>query len=69
MNDETKRHDQGLLINKTVLPITEVCMGYDKNAKAGKREATMKIWKFVCRPDQAGESMECNSSKTKRVYE
>jgi hypothetical protein len=55
MNDLTERYDEGFLIDKKHLPITEVCMGYDENRPGqDQRGATLDIKKFRCRPNQAG---------------
>ena len=51
--DDRTRYDEGWLINKTVLPVIQVCMGY--STKGGnKRSAGFDIFDFKCRPGQTG---------------
>ena len=54
--DSTFRSDWGWLINKTVLPVTKVCMGYSRSG-GNKRSGRFDVYDFKCRPGQTGNTL------------
>ena len=53
MNDDVERFEEGVLVDKTVLPISQICFGYSEN-NSTTRKAGYLVQEFNCRPWQGG---------------
>ncbi|CAD5119519.1 DgyrCDS8121 [Dimorphilus gyrociliatus] len=68
MDDDTLRTDKGLLFDKTILPISEACMGY--KLKAGKvSKSTVVFHALYCSNYQFGIEKDCQQYRNKKTTE
>ena len=55
MNDEEARWDESYLVDKKVLPLMEVCMGYDERQPGKHRMSAFEIGDLICSPKQTSK--------------
>ena len=53
-SDAVLHVDEGLFIDKDVLPVSEVCFGYKLSEDGSASSVSVTIGEFVCGPEQFG---------------
>ena len=70
VNDFTWKTDEGVFIDKSVLPVSRMCIGYDTSGRRHRpRDVYYKIRDLTCAPNQFGASRDgCLTSRCPRVF-